>query len=578
MYINLLTMKKAIRALFVLTILFGLQEETIGFQGLNEAHSQLIGAPMILFQQEDTTNTIPIAQEDTITSELMDSLLHNTLIERYRGDTLQKIIQGDTTFILVQDTLPEPKIDTLILRDTLIVRDTIEKQLPDSLTYFMFKPETKLDSAVAYWNEYALKDTASILTDSIKNKVEKFLYYAKAHPADTTLKFIEEFLKTDTTFNFYRDSSRLAVNDSLYQYLSYLWDKTKRDSIPLTLFNESNDSLDLWLTEDSRDSARFIIYDSKDYPAGIWIKPQAKNGLKISFVEDTRITETRQQKTRREMLPIKMNDYQLKQQKHVDMIFPDWDLDGITNIHFSQGYLANWARGGESSLSTLWRVRFSADYTLGNKISWDNDLDYKVGIQKSGKKKLKKNEDRLEINSKFGSNAVKNWYYSALFNFQTQFFRGYDYPNTEDPISGFFAPANLVFSIGMDYNPQKNLTILLSPVSSKFTMMRDTVKFDQAKFGLSNDEKVKKELGAYLKSIFTIDFDSDISMENKVNFFINYLEKNESLDVDYEITFNLKVNELVDATIHTHLIYDKDVSQKIQFRENLSIGASYKFR
>ena len=370
----------------------------------------------------------------------------------------------------------------------------------------------------------------------------------------------------------------MTVNDSLYQYLNYLWNTTKKDSIQFTIFNNSRDSIDLWLTRDARDSTRFILYDSKDYPAGVWIKPRNKNSLRLSFVEDVSITETRQQETIREMLPINMNDYDLVQQEHVDMIFPDWDLDGITNLQFNQGFISsNWARGGESSLSTLWNIRYSADYTYGNQISWANDLEYKIGILKSGDKKLRKNEDKLEINSKFGSNAINNWYYSALLNFQTQFFTGYNYPNTEEPISGFLAPAHLVFSIGMDYNPKEKLTILLSPISSKFTMMRDTVKFDQTKFGIPESQKVKKELGAYLKSIFTLNFNNDISMENKVNFFINYLEKHETLDIDYEITLNMEVTELINTRINTHLIYDKDVSPRIQFKENLSVGISYKF-
>ena len=577
-------MKKGFSAFLVLLVIIVFQQKIIGSQNLNNNRSESASFEKItnLHYHQDTTpqktteDTIPDAQRDTIIGEVIDTLAQDTLVDSLQQDTLRKIMQDDTTVVVIKDTVPEkPLVDTLIIRDTIVVRDTIEKQLPDTLTHFFFKPENKLDSAITYWNRYGLQDTASTLTDSIKNRIKKFLFYAKSHPVDSTLQFTEDFLKTDTTFNFYRDSSRLTINDSLYQYLSYLLNTTRKDSIQFTIFNKSRDSINLWLTKDSRDSTRFILYDSKDYPAGLWIKPQNKNSLRLSFFEDVHITETEQQETLKEMLPVDISDYELRQQEQIDMIFPEWDLDGVTNAHFSQGYLSNWARGGESSLSALWNIRYSADYSLGNKLSWDNDLEYKVGLLKSGKKKLRKNEDKLEINSKFGSNAINNWYYSALLNFQTQFFTGYNYPNTENPISGFMAPAHLVFSIGMDYNPRDDLTILLSPISSKFTMMRDTVKFDQTHFGIPENQKVKKELGAYVKSIFSIDFNNDISMENKVNFFINYLEKNESLDVDYEMTLNMKVTELINTRISTHLIFDKDVSPKIQFKENLSVGFTY---
>jgi len=577
-------MKKGFSAFFVLLVIIVFQQKIIGSQDSDNNRLESVGFEKLtnLHPRQDTTpqktteDTIPGAQRDTIIGEVIDTLAQDTLIDSLQQDTLRRIIQDDTTLVVIKDTIPEkPLVDTLIIRDTIVVRDTIEKQLPDTLTHFFFKPETKLDSAITYWNRYGLQDTASTLTDSIKNRIKKFLFYAKSHPVDSTLQFTEDFLKTDTSFSFYRDSSRLTINDSLYQYLSYLLNTTRKDSIQFTIFNKSRDSINLWLTKDSRDSTRFILYDSKDYPAGLWIKPQNKNSLRLSFFEDVHITETEQQETLKEMLPVDISDYALREQEQIDMIFPEWDLDGVTNAHFSQGYLSNWARGGESSLSALWNIRYSADYSLGNKLSWDNDLEYKVGLLKSGKKKLRKNEDKLEINSKFGSNAINNWYYSALLNFQTQFFTGYNYPNTENPISGFLAPAHLVFSIGMDYNPRDDLTILLSPISSKFTMMRDTVKFDQTHFGIPENQKVKKELGAYLKSIFSIDFNNDISMENKVNFFINYLEKNESLDVDYEMTLNMKVSELINTRISTHLIFDKDVSPNIQFKENLSVGFTY---
>jgi len=107
--------------------------------------------------------------------------------------------------------------------------------------------------------------------------------------------------------------------------------------------------------------------------------------------------------------------------------------------------------------------------------------------------------------------------------------------------------------------------------------MRDTVRFNQTNFGISQSKKSKKELGAYVKSIFKIDFSEKINMENKVNLFINYLGKREALDVDYEMTLNMKINRLITTNINAHLVYDRDMSKKIQLKENLSVGMQYKF-
>lgn len=574
-------MKKEIMMVLACGIVFGFQSEAVGFYNQsNTIWKQEVTEDTIKADSQDDTTTHQINQadtipgkspEDTTTFEKSDTIEAYTPADSIREDTLEVEFQEDTLEALIQDTIPSGQEE-----DTLRIeaKDTTSGILEYKLE---FEPKTKLDSAVAFWNKYAIKDSASTLSDSIKEKIKRFLIYAKTEPIDSTLQFIQNFLKADTTFSFYKDSTHMMVNDSLYQYLSYLWQETRRDSIPFTVLNRSKDSINLWLTRHPKDSTRFILYDSKNYPAGIWINPTGTGSIRLSFVEDTRITETKAQATLREMLPIEIDDYGLKQQEQVHMIFPQWDLDGITRAHFSQGYLANWAPGGESSLSALWAFRYSADYTYG-RTSWDNDLEYKAGLLKSGSKQLRKNEDKLEINSKFGTNAIKNWFYSALLNFQTQIFTGYNYTDSvSTPISGLLAPSSLVFSVGMDYKPNNKLTILLSPISSKYTMMRDTVKFDQTRFGIPENQKIKKELGAYIKSIFTIDFSQDISMENKVNFFINYLERNKTLDIDYEITLNMKVTELITSSINAHLIYDKDVIDKIQFKENLSIGFSYKF-
>jgi hypothetical protein len=494
------------------------------------------------------------------------------------SDTL-KPVEEDTTAI--EEALTGREIrDTVevIVRDTIIVtrHDTVTRYLLDAVVP---EPQSRLDSAIALVQRHAVMDTTTLINDTTRRFFQRLLFYARSQPVDSTMDFVEQYLQadtSDTTARIIADSDRKALNDSLFRSLNYIWEKSKTDSIQFTVFNRTNDSINLWLTKRPGDSSRFLLYDDKDYPAGIWINPLNQQSIELSFVDEVRIEEVETQQTLHEYLPVSIEELGLQQQEQINMVFPQWDIDGIGRAHFNQGYLSNWARGGESSLSTLWTLRYSADYKKGKTI-WDNDLEYKVGLLKSGTKSLRKNEDKLEINSKFGTNAKNNWYYSALLNFQTQFFKGYNYPNTDEPISGFLAPGYLVFSIGMDYKPNNKLTILLSPISSKFTFMRDTSKFDQTNFGIPQAKKSKGELGAYVKSIFNIDFTDKISMENKVNLFINYLERRETLDIDYEVTLNMKINELINTTINTHLVYDRDISNHIQFKENLSVGLQYKF-
>jgi len=528
----------------------------------------------------DTTPQDTVAVDVDTFDRAIDILetSRDTSILPEASDTLLPVDE-DTTDIEKALTGREIR-DTVevIVHDTVIVTrlDTVTQYLLDAVTP---EPQTRLDSAIAYVQRHAVMDTSTRITDTTRSMFQRLLFYARSQPVDSTMDFIEQYLQADATdtTRFFADSTKQTLNDSLYNSLDYIWKQSQTDSIQFTIYNQSNDSVRLWLTKHPGDSARFLLYDNKNYPAGVWVNPMNKRSVQLSFVEEVRIEEVETQQTLHEYLPVTIKELGLQNQEQINMIFPQWDIDGIGRAHFNQGYLTpNWARGGESSLSTLWTIRYSADYKKGKTI-WDNDLEYKVGLLKSGTKKLRKNEDKLEINSKFGTNAKKNWYYSTLLNFQTQLLQGYNYPNTDEPISGFMAPAYLVFSVGMDYKPTDKLTLLLSPISSKFTFMRDTSKFDHTNFGIPQAKKSKKELGAYVKSIFSIDFTDKISVENKVNLFINYLERRESLDVDYELTLNMKINELINTTINTHLVYDRDISSRVQFKENLSVGLQYKF-
>ena len=86
----------------------------------------------------------------------------------------------------------------------------------------------------------------------------------------------------------------------------------------------------------------------------------------------------------------------------------------------------------------------------------------------------------------------------------------------------------------------------------------------------------------------------DIHIQNKINLFTNYLKKPQNIDVDWEVTVDMKITEYINTTLNTHLIYDHDVeipvyekvegekqqvgvTKKIQFKEMLNVGLIYKF-
>jgi len=351
-----------------------------------------------------------------------------------------------------------------------------------------------------------------------------------------------------------------------------------------------NDSILFKTAKEQIDSVHFKIYDNRGEYALLWIKKYKDRTYDLALEEGTYIEKAKQQKIVTREVDTDKITTELKKARKVNIIVPIWDIGSTADINFNQGYQSNWVEGGENSLSALSVLRFNAQYTYGKQRIWDTDIEYKLGYLKAGDNPLQKNDDRFEFNSKYGRTAFNNWYYSLLFNFRTQFLKGYDYPNDSVSVSKFMSPGHLVFSLGLDYKPNENLTVLISPVTSKYTIVSDTVKYDQTRFGVGANEKIRKEIGAYVKAIWKYNITKDIHMENKINFFTNYTNNPQNIDIDWELNLKMKLTHYIKMSLNTHFIYDDDVdipvfeggeqvgvTKGLQFREVIGIGFLYSF-
>ena len=277
-----------------------------------------------------------------------------------------------------------------------------------------------------------------------------------------------------------------------------------------------------------------------------------------------------------------------------------WKKGGVIGFNFSQTSLTNWAAGGQNSLSVNGLLSAFASYKQG-KSSWDNSLDLGYGLLKQGiDDYFTKTDDKIDIMSKYGREAFKNFNYAALLNFKTQMSPGYKYPDTENKISDFFAPAYLLLGAGLDYKPNQYFSAYLSPLTAKFTFVADPDLSDDGAFGVTSGETVRGEIGGYIRSIytradFTTEFLKNVAFTTKLDLFSNYSDNPQNIDVNWEILVALKVNKYLSVNFNTHLLYDDDIlvpvdrngngefesteapGPRVQFKEILGVGFSLKF-
>ncbi len=287
-----------------------------------------------------------------------------------------------------------------------------------------------------------------------------------------------------------------------------------------------------------------------------------------------------------------------------------WKKGGFFSVTFNQVALSNWAAGGQSAVSTSAVLNCFANYKR-EKAAWDNSLDLGYGLIQSNGDPWRKNDDKIDFNSKYGYLAYgKSLYYSALLNFKSQFADGFNYPNDSVVVSRFLAPGYLTGALGMDYKPNDFFTVFVSPATGKFTFVTYQPLADAGAFGVNaavydtSNAKIKgganmrAEFGAYIRARFQKDVIKNVNVLSTINLFNNYTDKNKAnrknIDVSWETLVNIKANKWLTTSVFLHLIYDNDINlptmkkvngvetkvgegPKLQLKEVLGIGLSYKF-
>ncbi len=267
-----------------------------------------------------------------------------------------------------------------------------------------------------------------------------------------------------------------------------------------------------------------------------------------------------------------------------------WKKGALFNLSFSQVALSNWAAGGNNSISGTGVANFHLTYK-GGKCSWENNLILGYGILKQNKESIQKTDDNIELTSTYGKKATKNWFYSGLINFKSQFTDGYNYPNDSVKISTFLAPGYLLGAVGMNYKFKDFFTLFASPITSKTTFVLDQTLSKSGAFGVTPNKLIRNEVGGYLRGNFKKEIMKNVKMTSSLGLFSNFMKNPENIDVNWDLLILMKVNKFITVTINTNLIYDDDITiiqdkngdgvndingPRVQFKEIIGVGFSCK--
>ena len=270
-----------------------------------------------------------------------------------------------------------------------------------------------------------------------------------------------------------------------------------------------------------------------------------------------------------------------------DLKIHNWLHVFNASLQFTQAYISrNWYQGGENNLALLGSINWNCNLNQDVHPNWlfNNALSYKLGIATTHGDSIRNyliNEDHFLFSSQLGYKAVKNWYYSAMLQFTTQFLNNYK-TNTRTMTAAFLSPAELNIGLGMTYNYKKAddrmFTLAIAPLSYNLKYCRNITDIDPTRFGIDAGHHSKSTFGSNFEAKLLWRFTPNVMLTSRLYMFTNY----EYVQGDWENTLDLSISKYLTTQFYTHLRFDRSVARDDdwkfwQFKEILSLGVIYRF-
>jgi len=301
-----------------------------------------------------------------------------------------------------------------------------------------------------------------------------------------------------------------------------------------------------------------------------------------------------------------------------------WVKGGFFSTNLSNTTFSNWAQGGTNNTAIIANSSLFAIYRPeSGKYIWENYLDLAYGVIRSGGGKIEdpnnssakitnpfvKNEDKFVFLSKYGRKIHEKLSVAGLFSLNTQLVQGWagtDILRQNSHVSNFLAQGFGFVSVGIDYKPQPYFSIYASPITAKYTTVREQRLADLGLYGVKGAEfsyadtvggkapvkikdgqKFRSEIGWYINLSFIRDIAKNINLQSRLELFQNYNTMQATrVDRNWQNTINMKVNKYISVSLINQVIWDYDVDvnpsqegaqRKVQFKNFFGVGFTAKF-
>lgn len=268
-----------------------------------------------------------------------------------------------------------------------------------------------------------------------------------------------------------------------------------------------------------------------------------------------------------------------------------WTHSGVLSLGTNGGFLHNWAAGGELASMQVNGIFSGRLDRLDHRDIWSNNLDMTYGLTYNYSSGFvpRKTDDRIDFTSKYGKliDTSRNFYFTGLFNFKSQFTKGYDYslPAWDTlPTSNFFSPAFFTTALGLEFRRGSDVTFFLSPVAARMVVADRlyTLRTPEGAFGVPYGKTSVFQMGAYFSGRYTYNITKNIVYKTRLDLYANYLAKDTkdstgmvikkdnpgNLNILFDNLFSWKISKYFNITLGATLMYDNNIPYSSTYTDN----------
>lgn len=266
-----------------------------------------------------------------------------------------------------------------------------------------------------------------------------------------------------------------------------------------------------------------------------------------------------------------------------------WNKGGSFNLSIGQGASRRWTAGAEQSSFSANAQLYLFANKKGSNYYWDNALNTSFGFIQATSTGARKNDDRIDLLSKYGVNIGKKLFFTNLVNFRTQYTEGFDYSKLVDTVrrryrrtSHLMSPAFAVIATGFEWKPKDYFSVFYSPASMRWILVLNRPEEFAVLYNVDPARKVALEFGSFATVNFKKEIMKNIVYQSRIDLYSNYLHDPFNVDVFWTNLINMKVNKMISVTYNLDMIYDDDALYNggkagLQLRSFLGVGFAAKF-